>query len=102
MNPDKTCKNCLYAADFCGDDIKDDDKIYCRRHAPSPVSAFRYYIGEVLRDIAYSSRSAGGIVPPEEGGMDDVATEATETPAYSTWPEVSGDDWCGEWRSKDT
>ena len=79
----------------------DESFMQCRRYAPQPYGFYRYYIGEILRDIAWSSRAMAKIEEPSP--EDDIAIEATETDTaeITGWPVVSAHDWCGEWRAEE-
>jgi hypothetical protein len=90
------CENCFYSRQ---DDPRSRANLGCHRKSPEPYSFYRYYLGELLRDIAWSARTTANITPPTTYD-EDIATEATETPHFTGWPEVCCDDWCGEWRAK--
>jgi hypothetical protein len=74
------------------------ERLECHRHAPAPYNALVFYISELLRDCAWSLRSAHNIEEPWE--HDDLRSEATEAPDHAVWPTIERDDWCAEWRGK--
>lgn len=71
----------------------------CHRYAPRAFNDMPFYAYELLRDIAWSLRTMAKMDPPEE--HDEVNKEATEgVRTDASWPEVDGDDWCGEWLNR--
>jgi hypothetical protein len=88
---EQRCDNCRFARVRGA-----DKKRQCLRHAPQPYNAMIFYFGELLRDVAWSTRALANIETPSE--HDDLSKEATEAKDYAVWPEVELDDWCGEWQ----
>lgn len=94
------CGNCWFAR---GDG--DQNKLSCHRHAPLPYSFYQFYIGELLRDTAWSSRITANVRLPKEGDVaDEVGVDATEDigTELTGWPGVERDQWCGEWKRRIT
>jgi hypothetical protein len=84
------CSNCHYLRKIW------THKSECHRRAPIPVDAYRFYIGELLRDLAWCVHVMSNVEAPSK--YDDINKEATEAVDYAMWPEVELDDWCGEWK----
>jgi hypothetical protein len=89
---EQCCDNCRFMK------LRVDKKRQCLRHAPQPYNAMLFYLGELLRDVAWSVRASANIEAPSKD--DELNKEATEVWDYAVWPEVEPDDWCGEWQTQ--
>ena len=90
------CESCRF---FEQSSTRNQWKGQCRRYAPRPFSASQFYALELLRHIAQAQYAIAKVQPPDDED-DDINTEATEAPHWTSWPDVDAQDWCGEWMNR--
>jgi hypothetical protein len=90
---EQRCASCRFARI----NNEEDETYLCRRRAPQRFDLD--FLTHVLRSIALSqlviserSQHLDGAVHPDGRALDYIAL----------WPEVSADDWCGEYATKRT
>jgi hypothetical protein len=87
----RQCSNC---------EFHDDGEGYCRRYAPRMLYPKKKWLdihnSELLRTIAWAVSQAAQI--DQDYDMNFEATECSSEP----WPQVKPNDWCGEFKIKET